>query len=337
MPKRAGIAILMLAFLAPSAAARTARAQVLIPRAALIAQATPTRHCWIDVKTGKPVRTSFKGSGYEQEPDGSWINPRTGEKVATSPVGSDVSVDGKTAFNPTTGQNYARGLCPQQTARTYCWIDVKTGKPVRTSFKGSGYEQEPDGSWINPRTGEKVATSPVGSELSADGKTAFNPATGQNFARELCPRPKAQTARRQRRHRSGTSPLAGGNLHRIYYYVQGTITSRDGCKGEFYSAAPKVGGTTNEAGDMWLSGGVLHATGSDTPYNNYVGRLSSDGSFTMRAESNGVAATIQGRIASDGAITGTYVWPFMKGCIDHVKLTKGSHLDASWTALGGRK
>ena len=175
-----------------------ARAQVLIPRATLLAQATPTRYCWIDVKTGNPVNTSFrlKNNNYEQKPDGSWIDPATGTGVGTSPVGSEMSPDGKTAFNPTTGQNFAREVCPQQAAQTYCWIDVKTGNPVNTSFqlKNNNYEQKPDGSWIDPATGTRVGTSPVGSEVSPDGKTAFNPTTGQNFAREPCPVPATESA-----------------------------------------------------------------------------------------------------------------------------------------------
>jgi hypothetical protein len=105
------------------------------------------RCCWIDVKTGKTV--------------GSVPFVPTGGKGGNH---AELSLDGKTAFNPTTGQNFARD-------QDGCWIDVKTGKRVGsvpfvpTSGKGGNY-----------------------AELSLDGKTAFNPTTGQNFALEECPR-----------------------------------------------------------------------------------------------------------------------------------------------------
>ena len=112
----------------------------------------PTAYQWIDVKTGKPV-ASVPISGVN-------INGSEGAGVAI------VSEDRRTAFNPRTGQNFARE--PDGS-----WIDVKSGKPV-ASVPISGVN-------INGSEGAGVAI------VSEDRRTAFNPRTGQNFAREPVP------------------------------------------------------------------------------------------------------------------------------------------------------
>jgi|GEM_PF-941720 len=104
--------------------------------------------CWIDIKTLKRVR--------------SVPFVPTGGKGGNA---AELSLDGKTAFNPTTGQNFALD-------ENGCWIDVKTLKRVRSVP-------------IVP-TGGKGGNL---AELSLDGQTAFNPTTGQNFALEDCPPP----------------------------------------------------------------------------------------------------------------------------------------------------
>ncbi len=217
-------------------------------------------------------------------------------------------------------------------------VSQSTGTITDTTNQTGGHDKVSDTAFVNNRTGETIDDHSE-SSVDADGKQLKGHET--RTTRKPGEKPVKDEYNwdaDQGWHKVSLEPpaLTGGNSQKIYYYVQGRITSRDGRAGKFYSAAPKVGSTTNESGYMWLSGGVLHATGTDTPYNDYVGTLSPGGSFSVRADWSGSAATIQGTIASSGAITGTYVWPFSKGCIEHVKLAKGSHLDASWTAFGGR-
>jgi hypothetical protein len=127
--------------------------------------------CWIDVKTGKKVPTA----------PASAVNYATDTQTAAEGgVGvAHLGRDGKTAFNPETGKNYAR-------EPDGCWIDVKTGKKVPTA----------PASAVNYATDTQTAAEGgVGvAHLGRDGKTAFNPETGKNYAREPCPPPTDEGA-----------------------------------------------------------------------------------------------------------------------------------------------
>ena len=123
--------------------------------AANTAKPAATVFQWIDVKTGKPVATA----------------PISGVNISGVIEGANngvaiVSDDRRTAFNPKTGQNFAKQ--PDGS-----WIDVKTGKVV-ASVPLSGVNI----SGVIEGANNGVAV------ISDDRKTAFNPKTGQNFARE---------------------------------------------------------------------------------------------------------------------------------------------------------
>ncbi len=135
--------------------------------------------CWIDVKTGKRVRTApASGINYgamvaNLDAGGKWVDPG----VAV------LSNDRERARNTKTGQNYARD-------NDDCWIDVKTGKRVPTvPASGINYgamveNLNAGGKWVDPG----VAV------LDGDRERAHNTKTGQNFVREKCP-PKDQASK----------------------------------------------------------------------------------------------------------------------------------------------
>ena len=62
------------------------------------------------------------------------------------------------------------------------------------SFSQTAFAQKPCACWIDVKTGKLVVTVPAGdARLSLDGKTAFNPKTGQNYALEPYLPPKEKT------------------------------------------------------------------------------------------------------------------------------------------------
>jgi hypothetical protein len=126
--------------------------------------------CWIDVKTGKKVPTVPLGGKHTEHTEG------TGAAYAANDV--EMNLDGKTAFNTKTGQNYARQ--PDGS-----WIDIKTQKCVPTKPLGGKHTEHTEG------TGAAYAADDV--EINIDGKTAFNTKTGQNYALEDCT-PPTETA-----------------------------------------------------------------------------------------------------------------------------------------------
>jgi hypothetical protein len=81
---------------------------------------------------------------------------------------------GKTAFNSRTKQNYAKEA-------DGCWVDTKTGKPVPTVPLAG----------VN--SGMAATLNAGVAVVSADGRTAFNTRTKQNYAREPCPPPGQAT------------------------------------------------------------------------------------------------------------------------------------------------
>jgi len=104
--------------------------------------------CWIDVKTGKPVRTA----------------PLSGANLGGTHAAQMSDANATTAFNPATGQNFAKSADGS-------WVDVKTGRCVRTA----------------PLSGANLGGTHAAQMSDANTTTAFNPATGQNFARVPCP------------------------------------------------------------------------------------------------------------------------------------------------------
>lgn len=134
--------------------------------------------CWIDVKTGKQVPT-VPSSGINHV---SSIEEIHGATKSFDPGIAMISVDGKSARNSRTGKQYAR-------EPDGCWIDVKTGKRVPT-VPSSGINHV---SSIEEITGATKISDPGIARISADGKSARNSRTGQQYALEPCP-PPGETA-----------------------------------------------------------------------------------------------------------------------------------------------
>ncbi|MBI3704611.1 MAG: outer membrane beta-barrel protein [Rhizobiales bacterium] len=182
--------------------------------------------CWIDVKTGKSVPTVPLAG----------VN--TGMAATLNAGYAEISGDGKTAFNTRTKQNYAREA-------NGSWIDVKTGKCVPTVPLAG----------VN--TGMAATLDAGYAEISADGKTAFNTRTKQNYARVPCP---SQAAMRTTNIRSNDAfhPFfaleAGGGWSNTNFAVappfgvsgSGFIGGINGgvlidIPGTIFSAGPRIG------------------------------------------------------------------------------------------------
>jgi hypothetical protein len=122
--------------------------------------------CWVDVKTGKKVRTI------------PYAGVNTGIAASLDAGVAILSIDGKTASNTRTKQNYALDV-------DGCWIDVKTLKRVRSV------------PYAGVNTGIAATLDAGVAILSPDGKTAYNTRTKQNYALEDCapptPKPKETT------------------------------------------------------------------------------------------------------------------------------------------------
>jgi len=129
---------------------------------------------------------------------------------------------------------------------------------------------------------------------------------------------------------SSAATVTGGSGTRMQYFLDGTITSRSGCEGEFFNAAPKPGGTHNLLEEMWLSDGILHSTNGGGYSSEYTGTLSKDGSFHLvwtTPSPGGEKGRIDGQLSADGAhITGTWDWVFTSGCVNHMRITDGHFL-----------
>jgi len=129
----------------------------------------PTLYQWIDVKTGKTVATA----------------PISGVNISGVIEGANnsvaiVSEDRRTAFDSRTGRNFAK-------ESDGSWIDVKTGKQVQSV----------------PLTGVNIGGVIEGANngvaiLGHDGRTAFDPRTGRNFAKEPIKQPPAYRPERGR-------------------------------------------------------------------------------------------------------------------------------------------
>ena len=87
-----------------------------------------------------------------------------------------------------------------QQSREDCWVDIKTGKGVRTApFSG-----------VN--TGLAATLDAGTAEVSEDRQTARNRKTGQNYARVPCP-PPPKTAEKPKQTATGAgSPQANGSI-----------------------------------------------------------------------------------------------------------------------------
>jgi len=129
---------------------------------------------------------------------------------------------------------------------------------------------------------------------------------------------------------SANRPVGGGSGKHVQFFLQGHITSRSGCQGEYYSAAPKVGESGNFLGEMWLVGGVLYGTDTSSSNSLYRGSLHNDGSFQLvwtQATPNGEKQRIDAVITTNGRnITGTYDTVFLSGCLLHLKIDQGDLL-----------
>jgi len=123
------------------------------------------------------------------------------------------------------------------------------------------------------------------------------------------------------------APFATGtSKSRLSYYVEGVMTSRTGCEGEFYSAAPKPGSTGLFLMQIWLADGVLAAAAGIDRAATDKGSLRTDGSFQLIAiepSPAGERGRVDGRIAADGSITAEWDSVFLRGCVTHYKSTRG--------------
>jgi len=128
----------------------------------------------------------------------------------------------------------------------------------------------------------------------------------------------------------GGTAISGGNGVKYDYHITGQIPrSAASCP----ELAPAEVRTLEfpDAGRMWLSGGVLYADATFTPYDQYKGELKTDGSFRLLSR----GAAINGRFADDGTFAGTWDLPWSSsGCPTHMQMTgKGP---AQWRrAFGG--
>ena len=138
---------------------------------------------WIDTKTGEVVPSGpilATKTGY---PDGSGVRPGVegGKREGIPP---DLS-DRNRAYDPVSGRNFFFDSVTCQ------WKDAKTGKVVPSGpilATKTGYA---DGSGVRPgiEGGKREGISPDPSERDR----AYDPVSGRNFARILCPPQKPRT------------------------------------------------------------------------------------------------------------------------------------------------
>jgi hypothetical protein len=122
--------------------------------------------CWIDTKTGKSVETAPVSAANKAD----MSDPLIAVRVGAARIDD---TDRNRAFNPKTGQNFAR--TPHG-----CWIDTKTGKSVETAPVSAANKADMSDPLIAVRVGAARIDD-------TDRNRAFNAKTGQNFARVPCP------------------------------------------------------------------------------------------------------------------------------------------------------
>jgi hypothetical protein len=84
--------------------------------------------------------------------------------------------------------------------------------------------------------------------------------------------------------------------------------------------------------DMWLQGGVLHASNGQGYSDGYTGSLRQDGSFQLvwtTPAPAGDRGRIDGQIGRDNnTITGTFDFVFTSGCTYHMRIEDGHFFDS---------
>jgi hypothetical protein len=113
--------------------------------------------------------------------------------------------------------------------------------------------------------------------------------------------------------------LTAGNGHHLTIAFEGPITSA--ATGECHKLY--AGFRERDSGEIWLSGGVLHASLTKTPYNQYSGELHRDSWFRLVSSAGGAPSVIVGRIGKDGTVTGTWDTPVPCGVV-HTTIDEGA-------------